>query len=65
MEPITSNIKLWFMKGFKAGKHVQTLEHAHKEVDGRGVWNAIESKLTIKDINLTDMNGTELKYNEN
>ena len=58
------SLKKWFKKAFKEGKSVQKQEHQHKKVDGRAVWGKIENKLiTLKDKNLTDDSGSNLKYN--
>jgi hypothetical protein len=59
-----SNIKLWFLKGFNAGKSVQKLEHKHKKVDGKSIWGEIEKSLGIfKDMNLINYKGENIKYN--
>ena len=64
MSNTTSNTKLWFLKGFNAGKSVQKLEHKHESVDGRAVWGKIENGLgSLKDAKLTDEEGHNLKYN--
>lgn len=64
MSMTTSNSKLWFMNGFKAGKSAQKLEHKHEKVDGKSIWGKIESGLdSLKDVNLTDNEGNNIKYN--
>jgi hypothetical protein len=59
-------IELWFRKGFDTGVEVQNKEHNGEAVDGRAIWGQIEndiSRLGLKDINLTDNESKELKYN--
>jgi hypothetical protein len=52
------------MRGFNSGKSAQKLEHKHETVDGKAVWGKIESELSsLKDVNLTDDDGENLKYN--
>ena len=64
MSHTISVTKLWFLKGFNAGKTAQKLEHKHKTVDGKAIWGKIESEMVyLKDVNLTDEDGENLKYN--
>lgn len=59
-----TKIKGWYKHAFNAGKKVQQREHKHEIVDGRAVWNEIETQLlSLKDKDLTDSDGKQLKYN--
>jgi len=59
-----TNIELWFNKGFVSGVEVQILQHSNVFIDGKHVWNEIETKLTyLKDVDLIDDADKIIKYN--
>ena len=58
------NVKSLFNEAYEAGRSVQTREHAGEVVDGKQVWQELETKTgELKNKDLTDMAGEKIKYN--
>lgn len=59
-------VRQFYKKAFRAGKEVQIREQSGEEVDGRAIWNELESTTKeLKDVVLLSIDGSHiLQYNE-
>jgi hypothetical protein len=59
-------VRQFYKKAFRAGKDVQIREQSGEEVDGRAIWNELESTTKeLKDVVLLSIDGSRiLQYNE-
>lgn len=59
-------VRQFYEKAFRAGKDVQIREQSGEEVDGRAIWNELESTTKeLKDVILLSIDGSQtLQYNE-
>ena len=59
-------VRQFYKKAFRTGREVQIREQSGEEVDGRAIWNELESTTKeLKDVVLLSIDGSQtLQYNE-
>lgn len=59
-------VRQFYKKAFRSGREVQMKEQSGKEIDGRAIWNELEStSKELKDVVLLSIDGSHIiQYNE-